>query len=101
MMASSGSSANAATFSGPVTLAGSTTLGVANSATISGVVSGAGSSLTLAGPGTLNVTGASSYKFPKPSTRADKEKMALITGAGMHILHRWQAGEVMLTLYGY
>ena len=47
------------------------------------------------------VTGASTYKFPKPSTRADKEKMALITGAGMRILHRWQAGEVMLTLYGY
>jgi mannosyltransferase len=46
------------------------------------------------------VTGASNYKFPKPFTRADKEKMALITGAGMHILHRWQAGEVMLTLYG-
>jgi mannosyltransferase len=46
------------------------------------------------------VTGASTYQFPKPFTRADKEKMALITGAGMHILHRWQAGEVMLTLYG-
>jgi len=45
------------------------------------------------------VTGASTYKFPTPSTRADKEKMALL--AGMHILHRWQAGEVMLTLYGY
>jgi mannosyltransferase len=45
------------------------------------------------------VTGASNYKFPTPSTRADKEKMALL--AGMHILHRWQAGEVMLTLYGY
>jgi len=44
------------------------------------------------------VTGASNYKFPVPSTRADKEKMALV--AGMHILHRWQAGEVMLTLYG-
>jgi len=46
------------------------------------------------------VTGASNYKFPTPSTPADKEKMALITGAGLHILHRWQAGEVMLTLYG-
>ena len=45
------------------------------------------------------VTGASTYKFPVPSTRADKEKMALL--AGLHILHRWQAGEVMLTLYGY
>ena len=47
------------------------------------------------------VTGGSNYKFPTPSTRADKEKMALLAGAGMHILHRWQAGEVMLTLYGY
>ena len=46
------------------------------------------------------VTGASNYKFPVPSTPADKEKMALLAGAGMHILHRWQAGEVMLTLYG-
>jgi len=46
------------------------------------------------------VTGGSNYKFPTPSTPADKEKMALIAGAGLHILHRWQAGEVMLTLYG-
>ena len=44
------------------------------------------------------VTGASNYKFPTPSTPVDKEKMALL--AGMHILGRWQAGEVMLTLYG-
>jgi mannosyltransferase len=44
------------------------------------------------------VTGGSDYKFPTPSTPMDKEKMALL--AGMHILHRWQAGEVMLTLYG-
>jgi mannosyltransferase len=44
------------------------------------------------------VTGASNYKFPTPSTPADKEKMALL--AGMHIIGRWQAGEVMLTLYG-
>jgi hypothetical protein len=29
----------------------------------------------------------------------DKEKMKLLSG--MHILHRWTAGEVMLTLYGY
>ena len=43
------------------------------------------------------VTGASNYKFPTPSTPADKEKLALL--AGWHILHRWQAGEVMLTLY--
>ena len=46
------------------------------------------------------VTGDSSYKFPAPSTPVDKEKMALLAGAGLHILHRWQAGEVMLTLYG-
>jgi len=46
------------------------------------------------------VTGASTYKFPVPSTPADKEKMALVAGAGLHIVHRWQAGEVMLTLYG-
>jgi mannosyltransferase len=46
------------------------------------------------------VTGASNYKFPVPSTPMDKEKMALVAGAGLHILHRWQAGEVMLTLYG-
>jgi mannosyltransferase len=45
------------------------------------------------------VTGASNYRFPTPSTRADREKMALL--AGMHILNRWRAGEVMLTLYGY
>ena len=44
------------------------------------------------------VTGGSNYKFPTPSTPMDKEKMALL--AGLHILHRWQAGEVMLTLYG-
>jgi hypothetical protein len=30
----------------------------------------------------------------------DKDKLALLAGAGMHVLHRWQAGEVMLTLYG-
>lgn len=46
------------------------------------------------------VTGASTYKFPRPSTPMEKAKMALLAGAGMHILHRWQAGEVMLTLYG-
>jgi hypothetical protein len=44
------------------------------------------------------VTGASNYKFPTPSTPVDIEKMALL--AGMHIIGRWQAGEVMLTLYG-
>ncbi len=43
------------------------------------------------------VTGASNYEFPTPSTPVDKEKLALL--AGWHILHRWQAGEVMLTLY--
>jgi mannosyltransferase len=44
------------------------------------------------------ITGASNYKFPVPSGPVDKEKMALL--AGMHIIHRWMAGEVMLTLYG-
>jgi mannosyltransferase len=44
------------------------------------------------------VTGGSNDKFPTPSTPADKEKMALL--AGMRIIHRWMAGEVMLTLYG-
>ena len=44
------------------------------------------------------VTGGSNDKFPTPSTPVDKEKMALL--ASLHILHRWQAGEVMLTLYG-
>jgi mannosyltransferase len=44
------------------------------------------------------VTGASNYKLPVPSTPVDREKMALL--AGMHIVHRWMAGEVMLTLYG-
>jgi mannosyltransferase len=46
------------------------------------------------------VTGASDHSFPAPSTPVDKEKMALLAGAGMHMLHRWQAGDVMLTLYG-
>ena len=46
------------------------------------------------------VTGASTYKFPRASTPMGKEKLALLAGAGMHILHRWRAGEVMLTLYG-
>jgi mannosyltransferase len=46
------------------------------------------------------VTGASTYKFPRASTPTGKEKLALLAGAGMRILHRWQAGEVMLTLYG-
>jgi len=46
------------------------------------------------------VTGAGNYKFPVPGNPVDKEKMALIAGAGMHIIHRWTAGEVMLTLYG-
>jgi len=46
------------------------------------------------------VTGASTYKFPKASTPMNKEKLALLADAGLRILHRWQAGEVMLTLYG-
>ncbi len=45
------------------------------------------------------VTGNSNYKFPAPSSPVDKEMMTLVTGARMHIVHRWQAGEVMLTLY--
>jgi mannosyltransferase len=45
------------------------------------------------------VTGSDTYKFPVPSTPVDKEKLKLLSG--MHILHRWMAGEVMLTLYGY
>jgi mannosyltransferase len=45
------------------------------------------------------VTGATNYKFPVPGNPVDREKMTLISG--MHILHRWMAGEVMLTLYGY
>jgi hypothetical protein len=44
------------------------------------------------------VTGNNNYRFPVPSTPADKEKMALL--AGLHIIHRSMAGEVMLTLYG-
>jgi mannosyltransferase len=43
------------------------------------------------------VTGSGTYKFPTPTTALDKEKMALISG--MHIIHRWMAGQVMLTLY--
>jgi mannosyltransferase len=43
------------------------------------------------------VTGSSNYKFPVPATPVDKEKLALL--AGMHIIHRWMAGEVMLTLF--
>jgi len=46
------------------------------------------------------VTGASDYAFPAPHTRIDKEKLALLAAAGLHIIGRWQAGEVMLTLYG-
>ena len=46
------------------------------------------------------VTGNSNYQFPTPYTPVDKEKMALLADAGLHILHRWRAGEVMLTLYG-
>jgi mannosyltransferase len=45
------------------------------------------------------VTGATDHKFPVPGNPVDREKMTLISG--MHILHRWMAGEVMLTLYGY
>jgi hypothetical protein len=47
------------------------------------------------------VSGQSNGKFPVPYTRIDKEKLALLAGAGLHILHRWRAGEVLLTLYGH
>jgi mannosyltransferase len=47
------------------------------------------------------VSGQSNGKFPVPYTRIDKEKLALLGGAGLHILHRWRAGEVLLTLYGH
>jgi mannosyltransferase len=43
------------------------------------------------------VTGSSNYRFPVPSTPVDKEKMALLKN--MHVIDRWMAGEVMLTLY--
>jgi mannosyltransferase len=46
------------------------------------------------------VTGAKDYTFPTPYTRVDKEKMALLAEAGLRVIGRWQAGEVMLTLYG-
>jgi mannosyltransferase len=46
------------------------------------------------------VSGQSNGKFPVPYTRIDKEKLALLANAGLHILHRWRAGEVLLTLYG-
>ena len=44
------------------------------------------------------VTGNSDGTFPVPSTPVNQEKMALL--AGLRIVHRWMAGEVMLTLYG-
>jgi mannosyltransferase len=45
------------------------------------------------------VTGSGTYKFPAPTTALDKEKMALISR--MHIIHRWMAAQVMLTLYAH
>src|SRR5205807_8970096 len=45
------------------------------------------------------VTGNSNYKFPTPSMPVDKKMMSLITDSGMRLAHRWQAGEVMLSLY--
>ncbi len=36
---------------------------------------------------------------PVPVTPVDKEKMALL--AGMHVVHQWMAGAVLLTLYQY
>ncbi|HEX6519992.1 MAG TPA: glycosyltransferase family 39 protein [Streptosporangiaceae bacterium] len=45
------------------------------------------------------VTGNSNYKFPTPTSPVDKEMMALVSASGLHLTHRWQAGEVMLSLY--
>jgi mannosyltransferase len=42
------------------------------------------------------VTGGGST-FPTPGTAEEREKMTLVSG--MHIVHRWLAGQVMLTLY--
>jgi len=47
------------------------------------------------------VSGQSNGKFPVPYTAIDKEKLALLAHAGLHVLHRWRAGEVLLTLYGH
>ncbi len=47
------------------------------------------------------VSGQSNGRFPVPYTRIDKEKLALLASAGLRVLHRWRAGEVLLTLYGY
>ncbi len=56
-----GTVANAATFSGPVTLASATTLSVTNGTTITGVIGGGPTAgLTLAG-GTLNLQAANTY----------------------------------------
>jgi len=46
------------------------------------------------------VTGMGNGKFPTPTSAVDKEMLALIADADLHIVDRWQAGEVMLTLYG-
>jgi mannosyltransferase len=43
------------------------------------------------------VTGEGSGKFPVPRTAEEREKLTLVSG--MHIVHRWMAGDVMLTLY--
>ncbi|MBV9444440.1 MAG: hypothetical protein JO345_00855 [Streptosporangiaceae bacterium] len=45
------------------------------------------------------VTGNSDYKFPTPTSPVDKEMMTLVSASALHLTHRWQAGEVMLTLY--
>jgi mannosyltransferase len=44
-------------------------------------------------------TGMGNGKFPVPTSAVDKEMLTLIAGANLHIVDRWQAGEVMLTLY--
>ena len=82
-------------------------IALAQSATQSATLTG----LEVTSPATLKsrftdvrrvwvVTGSSNYKFPVPATPVDREKMTLLAQAGLHILHRWQEGEVMLTLYG-
>jgi mannosyltransferase len=45
------------------------------------------------------VTGNNNYKFPTPTSAVDKEMMTLISGARLRLSQRWQAGEVMLSLY--
>lgn len=43
------------------------------------------------------VTGNLNGKFPTASSPVDKEMMTLVSG--MHVIGRWRAGDVLLTLY--